>query len=1036
MNSFLAQKGAGHWVVSSNDDCMYGPARSPDPEGGMECTVCAVARVVSALPPAKTPDETFRVTLGPPSFREGTTSAPDALALGETYWLEIYCRMLVETEGRIVPMRHKTRVARVPMMVGSSLSRSPKNVYDSGYFVVNGKERGFVSRETKRYDYPHFHETDAGDFRVEVNSFNCPFAITYNPKRQTLRAALRFETEETIPIDVVLRSLSTTPVNFTHVKNERVRDALKTALEKSTADGDAEEALGRVFQKNRGGSSSKRSKLAARAVLDDTFMAFLKPDEKLPFLVKRLVELVEFSMGLRPPTDEYAMQNRCVETAGKFMSKHTSLAIRKMWEKTCGAMSRAKLRPHEVFDPQRYLDDSIVETSIISAMLAGTDIDDRATTVIPRKASWWEGIAVVRRVSAKIKSGSYTPKPRMFHGSWYGFYCACETQEGEKTGLNRETAMFFACSPPPYDLTAWRDALATAQLGDGSAQVMIGLSSVRDGVDPVIALAFCMERKRSFSPTTGVYMEDGDVHVSVSEGRALRPVWVLPTVVDDDADFDVCVREGRIVWIDANMAKGMCIATEKRGMTSKHTHLELHPTSLMGPSAANLPFADRNPGARNHFGAHVRQDAVGDSVPFARYPTPHTHDRFDTVETNKLWNRQRALCDTAPARAMESHLRPNGWNPVVFILAHSFGQEDSMCVSRRHIDLGAVTSMSEVSLEDVLLPGETYGNANAYPKIDFDGLPAVGTLISPNDVLVAKKNNKGRDASCVFWRRNFCARVLAVKRVGDKVCVRLGWTRFPEVGDKFATRHGQKGTLNRTICGNDQIGSIEDWWTADGVRPDFIINPHALPSRATIGNLFEMLCGKANALKPPTGFSERGCAGSITDCTPYAESFDYVAVQSLLRENGFQPKGHETIWSAKTGLPLDCQVFVGPAFMQRLTHFAFTKCYARGRGKRNPQTGQPPKGRKNEGGLKLGEMETKAMQAYGAAASLVTAHLECSDGIEVWYCKECTDVCGFSSVGQCVQCGGTERTVCKTTCSFMLMHDELKVAGIDIALKN
>lgn len=1080
MKSFLATHGWSVWVVQSYDDWVLGP-KSP------------IRSTFMNLPPAKTQDGHL-VSISDPEIRPSPETPSHCRTHRTTYTNEIWCSVSMDTTKK----HSKICIGKFPRMVHES-------AMEGGYFIIDGTERVFVNRESMRYDTPRFRHTPSKSkhiWNVDLTSLDAPFSLSYNSNSGEIKAHIGFASNPVV-LDVwtLLRALGETQPpqrvwEYQTTHKDAAHILYKACLSEEE---DPMYQVGKALMKSTtdGSVSSKRTKLYASDILHARVLPFLQDDEKVQYLETVILNLAEFALGLRDQTDVDAMEHKRIDTAGKFVARLVCSHLRDMWYRT----SRILLQKPMDKDMERFFDVDHVLQGVCKGMKSSTDPDEKSASVLPRKASWQEALATVRRVNADVGASSFIPGPRMFHGTWYGFYCACETPEGARTGLTRDTAVFFKCSPHG-DPEAWRDGLRSLSRAADGVRVFVnqsrcaglpfvesvamkwcsafkreqdpyaGIAAIRDpimfvttaepqkwheairesiklisntppelpgtakiyvndvlcveGVDRYKSRKWCFSFRKLNSPDSEV--NDApvrEIRIDVSEGRALRPVWTPVAKIDleFEGEFPELIKAGRVEWIDASQANTIFVSTSAQ---EEGTHMELDPTSLFGPSAANVPFADHNPGARNLFAAHVRHQAIGFAHPFAKRTPAGTHDRFDSEESHRLWHTQRALCDTKIAREMMSHVYPNGWNAVIFILAKPWGQEDSMGISKRHVDFGAGVVESEISMEEsVKFPDEWFGTVDItkHPKLDVDGLPKVGELFFPEDVLVCKRDAV-RETSTIKWTKKHPARVAAVARVKNNlVHIRMRWRRTPEVGDKLATRHGQKGVINFLVL------DTQTYWTKDGITPDLIMNPAAFPSRMTIGHVFEMLCGKANSLKPPPGFTEKGCEGTITDCTPYSTSFDFAGVQDVLLKHGFQPKGHEIVYNGTTGEVMkDCHVFVGPAFVQRLVHMSAPKSYARGRGVRNPQTGQPPKGRRNEGGLRLGEGEKLCLHAHGGASAQQAEFLECSDGISVMVCPRCHEVGSGSSCAMCGAFPCYQKTVPRT---FMLLRDQLRVARVN-----
>lgn len=1006
MDSFLSMYGWASWIVASYEDWIFGPM-SP------------IKRTFESLPPAKTSDGK-RIRLKDLHIRPGPEKDTPSTCRTHrsTYTYELWCSISVDD----VPRQSKLCIGKFPRMVSG-------HPFEAGFFVVDGMERVFVNRESMRYDTPRYRHKDHL-WKVELTSLDAPMSLAYDAHTGEIKAHVGFASDLAVmDVWVLLKALgeSRTPTEIWGERDGDARDLLHKAFSLSahTRAEDALHTVGRALVKNAEGVSRKRARSYAADLIHRKVLPFMLDEEKGGYLTGILLRLAEFALGRAEATDVDAMQHKRIDTAGKFVARLVCVHLSDMWSRAVRTLAQKPMDKNV----ERWIDVDYILQNVNKGMKVSMDADEKSASIMPRKASWQEGLATARRVNADVGKSAFVAGPRMFHGTWYGFYCACETPEGERTGLTRDTAIFFRCSVHG-DPDPWRRGLLGAGLlvPGGRAKVFVNQSMCVSGVDFDAAKEWCARYKRDHDVWAGIacFPDTQEIRVDVSEGRAMRPVWTPGAIVDPSwaGKFDDLITQGRVEWVDAEQCRTILISTTEQ---EPQKYMELHPNSVFGPSAANIPFADHNAGSRNLFGAHVRHQAVGFTHPFAAQTTEGTHDRFDTDETHHMWYPQRALCDTEVARKMQSHVYPNGWNAVIFILAKPWGQEDSMGIAKRHVDLGAGVMFTELSVEaSAQGPIEYFGctDAKKYLKLDMDGLPKVGLTFYPDDVLVCKRDAT-RETGVVKWHKKFPARVVSVCRSKtDSVLIRMGWRRTPEIGDKLASRHGQKGVINFEILDD------ATYWTKDGVTPDIIMNPAALPSRMTIGHVFEMLCGKANCVSPPAGFTTKGCAGSPTDCTSYSPSFDFQAVQDILRSHGFQPKGHEVVYNGTTGEVMeDCHVYVGPAFIQRLVHFSFTKCYVRGRGVRNPQTGQPPKGRRNEGGLRLGESESKAFNAHGGASALQAAFLDCSDGIEVFECPSCHEV---GCLVKCTSCGASPCFMKKVPRTFFLLRDQLRVAKMDM----
>ena len=204
------------------------------------------------------------------------------------------------------------------------------------------------------------------------------------------------------------------------------------------------------------------------------------------------------------------------------------------------------------------------------------------------------------------------------------------------------------------------------------------------------------------------------------------------------------------------------------------------------------------------------------------------------------------------------------------------------------------------------------------------------------------------------------------------VKIRMRNDRVPEIGDKFSSRHGQKGTCGLIINPEDMPK------TADGLIPDIIINPHCIPSRMTIAQLLETLLGKLACT-----------AGALGDGSPFGAT-TVEGVASLLRDTyGLEPYSNDILYNGHNGRMMETSVFIGPCFYQRLRHCSADKLHSRASGPLVMLTRQPAEGRAREGGLRFGEMERDCVAAHGISEFTKERFVECSDGFRCYSCQEC-----------------------------------------------
>ncbi|EMC98989.1 hypothetical protein BAUCODRAFT_65631 [Baudoinia panamericana UAMH 10762] len=465
----------------------------------------------------------------------------------------------------------------------------------------------------------------------------------------------------------------------------------------------------------------------------------------------------------------------------------------------------------------------------------------------------------------------------------------------------------------------------------------------------------------------------------------------------DDLEEHKLARLGED-WVEAKEDPHRRIKAKPNKQVRMWTHCEIHPAMILGICASIIPFPDHNQSPRNTYQSAMGKQAMG--VTLTNFGI-----RMDTM-ANVLYYPQKPLATTRSMEFLKFRDLPAGQNAIVAIACYSgYNQEDSVIMNQSSIDRGLFRSlfyraymdqekrvgMSVVEQFEKPVRSDTLKmKGGTYDKLDDDGIISPGSRVSGEDIIIGKTAPIAPDAEELGQRTKLHVKrdvstplrstengivdqvLLTTNTEGLKfVKVRTRTTKVPQIGDKFASRHGQKGTIGITYRQEDMP------FTADGLTPDIIINPHAIPSRMTIAHLIECLLSKVGAL-----------TGQEGDATPFTD-VTLTSISTLLEEHGFQRRGFEVMYNGHTGKKLNAQVFLGPTYYQRLRHMVDDKIHARARGPLQILTRQPVEGRARDGGLRFGEMERDCMIAHGASAFLKERLLDVSDAFRVHICEIC-----------------------------------------------
>ncbi|KAJ1460650.1 hypothetical protein M885DRAFT_508737 [Pelagophyceae sp. CCMP2097] len=647
----------------------------------------------------------------------------------------------------------------------------------------------------------------------------------------------------------------------------------------------------------------------------------------------------------------------------------------------------------------------------------------------------------LRRLNTPLGREGKQAKPRQLHNTHWGFICPAETPEGQAVGLVKNLALMAYVSvgspqgPILEFLEEWSmenlEEISPQTIADaGTTKIFVNGSWVGVHRDPATleSTLRSLRRQVDIDPEVSVVrdIKEKELRIYTDAGRVCRPLLIVEDsppgdagaaaqrlklrkshvlkLVSGDLGWTQLLVAGLVELIDTEEEETTMIAMTPSDLhepySSTYTHCEIHPSMILGICGSIIPFPDHNQSPRNTYQSAMGKQAMG-------IYASNFQQRMDTL-AHVLHYPQKPLATT---RAMEHlHFRelPSGVNAIVGIMCYTgYNQEDSLIMNQSAIDRGLFRShffrtytdqehskgVGEKAGQQEVFERPDRGDCTAmrhgsYEKVDADGIVSPGVRVSGTDIIIGKTTPAAavtadgepsrftkRDASTAM-RPNESGIIdevlLSTNQEGMKFAkVRTRAVRTPQIGDKFASRHGQKGTIGMTYLQEDMP------WTRDGITPDIIVNPHAIPSRMTVGHLVECLQSKVGAL-----------TGKEGDATPFTDvSVDQIA--SLLHDLGFQRHGNEVMYSGHTGRPFTAKIFLGPTFYQRLKHLVDDKIHARSRGPVTMLTRQPMEGRARDGGLRMGEMERDCLIAHGVSNFLRDRMFINSDPYSVHICTSC-----------------------------------------------
>jgi DNA-directed RNA polymerase II subunit RPB2 len=669
----------------------------------------------------------------------------------------------------------------------------------------------------------------------------------------------------------------------------------------------------------------------------------------------------------------------------------------------------------------------------------------------------------LRRVNTPASDkngGGKLMAPRKLHSSTWGFMCPAETPEGQSIGIVKNlsilTRVTIQCDPTPIvDIIATRIEKHSTSTRD--TKVFVNGAWVGNCAN---AQSFYRELKQmKHSGIINIYTSivfdytDNEIRVCCDAGRLVRPVFNLvgnkrvpfskPFTWNDLLFSRTTDQPSVIEYIDQAEQNSLLIAMSSTDLGTAHhyTHCEIHPSTIFGVLASCIPFPEHNQSPRNTYQCAMGKQAIG------IYSTNYKSRMDKTAYVLPL--PQRPLVDTRVMAMLKLNEIPSGMNVVVAIMTHTgYNQEDSIMINEGAIERGLFTIIAYDTEKDedkkingdvevrckpepLKTTGIQFGN---YDKIASDGLIAENTRLRNMDVIMGKvvpiadarndptKVKKYKDLSRCYRTTDEEIYVdkTFVGRSGDGydiAKVRTRAYRCPKIGDKFSSRHGQKGTVGNIIPEKDMP------FTENGLIPDLIINPHAIPSRMTIAQLIETLLGKVAV--------NLGCFGDGT-------AFMGMSVDDLkepLHDAGYESFGNEIMYNGQTGEQIETIVFTGPCYYQRLKHMVIDKINSRSQGPIVSLTRQPTEGRARDGGLRFGEMERDCMLSHGAASFTKGRIYDDSDKFEVNICTVCGMIAVYNDekgIHICRNCSNkTDFRLAKIPYSCKLLFQELN--GMNIA---
>ncbi|CAN3356845.1 DNA-directed RNA polymerase III subunit RPC2 [Diutina catenulata] len=697
-------------------------------------------------------------------------------------------------------------------------------------------------------------------------------------------------------------------------------------------------------------------------------------------------------------------------------------------------------------------------------------------THVLSRLSYISALGMMTRISSQFEKSRKVSGPRALQPSQFGMLCTSDTPEGEACGLVKNLALMTHITTDDEEepirklcfvlgcesiLTA--DSATLHAPGNYGVYLNGTLLGVSRYPGKFVTDFRRLRRRGKVSAFVSIFTNSHQaaVHIATDGGRICRPLIIVDPATnqsrvaaehlrrlrDGEWQFDDFLAAGLVEYLDVNEENDSLIALYEDNLRTaapghQFTHLEIEPFTVLGAVAGLIPYPHHNQSPRNTYQCAMGKQAIG-AIAYNQFR------RIDTLLYFSVYP-QQPMVKTKTIELIDYDKLPAGQNATVAVMSYSgYDIEDALVLNKSSIDRGfgrcQVVRKNTVHLKkypnhtkDIVSGKRVDEDGQAifqHEAIGIDGLGEIGARVQNGQIYVNKSvpTNAGESmlapqvATQESYREtpayykgpepSYVDQVMMSVSDNDQALIKvlLRQTRRPELGDKFSSRHGQKG-----VCGI--IVQHEDLpFNDQGISPDIIMNPHGFPSRMTVGKMIELISGKAGVLNGTLEYGTCFGGSKLED------------MSKILVSKGFNYSGKDQLYSGITGECLQAYIFFGPIYYQKLKHMVLDKMHARARGPRAVLTRQPTEGRSRDGGLRLGEMERDCVIAYGASQLLLERLMISSDAFEVDVCNHC-GLMGYNS--WCTTCKSSENVI-KMTIPYAakLLFQELISMNIAPRLK-
>jgi len=992
------------------------------------------------------------------------------------------------TRGDRNIFRANVPIGRMPIMLGSSncylagksfeeLAQLKECPYDPrGYFIVRGVEKVILIHEQMSKNRIIVEYDSKGNVCAQVTS------STHDTKSRTgliyknNKVYLKHNSfNDEIPICVMMRAMGVSSdqemvqligSEYYELLVESIYEAHSlNILSKQQAINFISQRLNRGFRKeNKTDEVIETLSSIVIAHIPVVKGNFNPKSRFLSLMVRRLLEGV---VNPNSVDDKDYYGNKRLELAGQLIS----LLFEDLFKKFNSDLKKIcdmNLVKDPNFDIYSQIRGDAITHGLFNSLSTGNwnvkrfKMQRSGITQVLTRLSYISAFGMMTRINSQFEKTRKISGPRSLQPSQWGILCPSDTPEGESCGLVKNLALISHVTTDQPDkavnnlvisLGVEDISLVTGEEMNSKETYLVYLNGEPIGLhrNPDKFCNDIRKLRREGKIHEFVSVSKNDSHRSIliasDGGRLTRPLIIVEKgkmkITKNDINlitvgiktFKDLVQESKIEYLDVNEENDALIALTENDITTRHTHLEIAPFTILGVVAGLIPYPHHNQSPRNTYQCAMGKQAIG-AIGYNQM------QRADTLLYLMVYP-QRPLVKTVTIELNNYEKLPAGHNASVAVMSYSgYDIEDAIILNKASLDRGfgrvmvmkrhatAMKKFQNMTYE--IRKGPEKQEKEHYHKkknishvdkrlhaIDKDGLPFVGEKLQNGDIYINKytptnikdiltevnftpsPSTYKNPASC------YVDRVLLTTTPDEPELIKviLRQTRRPELGDKFSSRHGQKGVVGLIVNQEDMPFSESGWC------PDLIMNPHGYPSRMTVGKLIELIAGKSAVLDGKFKYGTAFAGDKVDD------------IGKILTSNGYSFTGKDFLYSGITGEPIECAIYSGPIFYQRLKHMVVDKMHARARGPKAVLTRQPTEGRSKDGGLRLGEMERDCLIGYGASSLLLERLMISSDLFLAHICSKC----GFlASPSNCPYCSDNSNIFpIKLPYAFKLLTQEL-----------